>query len=150
VNVSELDGVLGELCLCALSAGRAATRATHQDEIMLAGPERYLALGPGVRRALHGASMAAGLLALGAVQFGGGLDWISALLSTFFGATMLRRPCSMRCDDTSAARNIGEPRDARREDDAQSLLGGAAGGGGGEGRPEPVTNVSVVAKLDAS
>jgi MFS family permease len=70
---------------------RAATRATHQDEIVLAGPERYLVLEPGVRRALDGASVAVGLLALGAVHFGGGLDWISALLSTFFGTTMLRK-----------------------------------------------------------
>jgi MFS transporter len=70
---------------------RPATLATPQNEIAPAGPERYLVLGPGVRRMLNGASWAVGVLALGAARFGGELDWISAVLTTFFSVTMLRK-----------------------------------------------------------
>ncbi len=90
IFVSSMAFLASFLCVGFLP-DRRATRATYENQVALAGPERHLVLGRRLRWTIDGASVVVGLLAVGLARFGGELDWISAALSTFFGVAMLRK-----------------------------------------------------------
>lgn len=70
---------------------RRQTLATEVTEDAHAGPERWDALGTGLRRSVNGVTLAGGAAFLAVGIFVWKLDAISAVMSAFFGFTLLRK-----------------------------------------------------------
>jgi len=70
---------------------RRQTLATEVTEEAHAGPERWDVLGAGLRRSVNVATLAGGAAFLAVALFAWKLDAISAVMSAFFGFTLLRK-----------------------------------------------------------